>query len=257
MAKGLGQGERAKGPPILSLLLSSTFVFLRSPFRATVHYPLSTIHCPLRLEQASSQWAREFFFQCRCKGSIDVHLGASDIFKSSYSRCNYSGFSISTTPLFFLFSVLLQRKGFGDLFLMMVFHRRSKRVKMFFTMYLYKRDSNTSKRTCILIHNYLKEKTRKKKKCSNQLILVIPLLNLTYLCLLTDASINKTQHCTSLKFVFVGFGRRRLADVAQKADFWAILHYILYPKKMTLLNKISVLKDEIQIVCWNLASDQR
>ena len=30
--------------------------------------------------------------------------------------------------------------------------------------YLYKRDSNTSKRTCILIHNYLKEKTRKKKE---------------------------------------------------------------------------------------------
>ena len=44
MAKGLGQGERAKGLPILSLLLSSTFVFLRSPFRATVHYPLSTVH---------------------------------------------------------------------------------------------------------------------------------------------------------------------------------------------------------------------
>ena len=44
MAKGRGQGERAKGPPTLSLLLSSTFVFLRSPFRATVHYPLSTVH---------------------------------------------------------------------------------------------------------------------------------------------------------------------------------------------------------------------
>ena len=35
----------------------------------------------------------------------------------------------------------------------------------FVTMYLYKRDSNTSERTCVLIiHNYLKEKTRKKKK---------------------------------------------------------------------------------------------
>ena len=44
MAKGRGQGERAKDPPTLSLLLSSTFVFLRSPFRATVHYPLSTVH---------------------------------------------------------------------------------------------------------------------------------------------------------------------------------------------------------------------
>ena len=30
--------------------------------------------------------------------------------------------------------------------------------------YLYNRDSNKSKRTCILIHNYLKEKTRKKKE---------------------------------------------------------------------------------------------
>ena len=51
---------------------------------------------------------------------------------------------------------------------MMVFHRRSKRVKIlsetFVTKYLYNRDSNTSKRTCILIHNYLKEKTRKKKE---------------------------------------------------------------------------------------------
>ena len=53
----------------------------------------------------------------------------------------------------------------------MMFHRRSKRVKIFsktfVTKYLYKRDSNTSKRTCILIdliHNYLKEKTCKKKE---------------------------------------------------------------------------------------------
>ena len=42
MAKGRGWGERAKDPPNLSLLLTSTFVFLRSPFRATVHHPLST-----------------------------------------------------------------------------------------------------------------------------------------------------------------------------------------------------------------------
>ena len=59
-------------------------------------------------------------------------------------------------------------KVLGDLFLMMVFYRRSKRVKIlsgtFLTKYLYKRDSNTSKRTCILIHNYLKEKTREKKE---------------------------------------------------------------------------------------------
>ena len=40
-------------------------------------------------------------------------------------------------------------------------------------------------------------------------------------------------------------------------DFWAILHYILYPNKMTPLNKIDVLKDVIKIVCWNSACDQR
>ena len=34
----------------------------------------------------------------------------------------------------------------------------------YFIKYLYKSDSNTLKRTCILIHNYLKEKTRKKKE---------------------------------------------------------------------------------------------
>ena len=31
----------------------------------------------------------------------------------------------------------------------------------------------------------------------------------------------------------------------KKADFWVFLHYILYPNKMTVLNKINVLKDEI------------
>ena len=33
---------------------------------------------------------------------------------------------------------------------------------------------------------------------------------------------------TSFKSVFVGLGRRRRL---KKADFWAILHYILYPKQ--------------------------
>ena len=69
---------------------------------------------------------------------------------------------------FFLFPFCCRGKFFGDLFLMMVFHRRSKRVKMFsetfVTMQLYKLDSNTSKRTFILIHIYLKEKTRNKKE---------------------------------------------------------------------------------------------
>ena len=72
MAKGRGQGERAKDPRILSLLLSSTFVFLRSLFCATVHYAWN------RLVHSGP----ESFFQCQCKGSIDVHLGAFDIFKA-------------------------------------------------------------------------------------------------------------------------------------------------------------------------------
>ena len=43
MAKGRGWGERTPfPPPTLSLLLSSTFAFLRSPFGAAVHCPLST-----------------------------------------------------------------------------------------------------------------------------------------------------------------------------------------------------------------------
>ena len=96
MAKG-GVWERGRKV----LLLSSTFVFLRSPFRATVHHPLSNIHYA---------WNRlvhrgpESFFQCRCKGSIDVHLGAFDNFKS------YSCFSISKTPLFFYFPFCYRRK---------------------------------------------------------------------------------------------------------------------------------------------------
>ena len=54
-------------------------------------------------------------------------------------------FTISKTPLF---SVLLWRKVFGDLFLMMVFHRRSKRIKIFsetlVTKYLYSTVVNTA-----------------------------------------------------------------------------------------------------------------
>ena len=49
-----------------------------------------------------------------------------------------------------------------------MFHRRSKRVDIFsetfVTKYLCKRDSNTKKRICILIHNYLKDIPRKKKE---------------------------------------------------------------------------------------------
>ena len=71
---GLGrEGERTSfPPPTLVLLLSSTFVFLRSPFRANVHYAWNRlVHSEL-----------ESFFHCRCKGSIDVHLGVFDILKA-------------------------------------------------------------------------------------------------------------------------------------------------------------------------------
>ena len=38
----------------------------------------------------------------------------------------------------------------------------------FVTMYLYKRDSNTSERTCLLIHNYLKEKNFWIQNCDEE-----------------------------------------------------------------------------------------
>ena len=78
--EGAGLGREGKRtyfpPPTLSLLLSSTFVFLRSPFRDTAHYPLSAVHYT---------WNRlvhrgpEIFFQWRCKGSLDVRFAAFDI----------------------------------------------------------------------------------------------------------------------------------------------------------------------------------
>ena len=132
--------------PSYVLPSSSTLVFLRSPFRATAHYPLSTVHYAWKRLVHSEP---ESFFQCRCKGSIDVSLGAFDILKAHIVKRHF---------FFSLFSVVLQRQVFGDLLFMMVFHRRSKRVKIFserfLTKYLYKGDSNTSKRTCILIAGF-------------------------------------------------------------------------------------------------------
>ena len=141
MAKGQGQEERAKGPPY-SLPLTLFHVCF-PPFPISRHCPLSTIHCPLRLEQASSQWAREFFSNGDARDlqmSIQEHL--------PFLKAHDHAATIPALALvkrhFFSISVLLQRKVFGDLLLMMVFHRRSKRVKMFsetfVTMYPYKRD---------------------------------------------------------------------------------------------------------------------
>ena len=151
MAKRRGQGERAKEPLFL-LLLSPSYSLprlfssvLHSAQLSTIHYPLSTFYYAWnRLVHSGLK----SFSQCRCKGSIDVHkLGAFDILINALALVNKNA-------TFFLFSVLMQRKVFGDLFLTMVFHRRQKRVKIFsetfVTKHLCKRDSNTSKRTCIM-----------------------------------------------------------------------------------------------------------
>ena len=89
---------------------------------------------------------------------------AIDILKAHTHAAIIPALALVKRHLFLLFSVLLCFRRF---FFMMVFHRRSKRVKIFsetfVTKYLYKRDSNKSKRTFILIYNYLKKKTRKRE----------------------------------------------------------------------------------------------
>ena len=140
MAKGQGQEERAKGPPY-SLPLTLFHVCF-PPFPISRHCPLSTVHYAWNRLVHSGP---ESFFQCRCKDlqmSIQEHL--------TFIKAHTHAATIPALALvkrhffFFLFSVSLQRKVFGDLFLMMVLHRRSKRVKMFsetfVTMYPYKRD---------------------------------------------------------------------------------------------------------------------
>ena len=91
------------------------------------------------------------FFQCRCKGSIDVHLGAFDILKAHTHAAAIPALALVKRHFFSIFRFVVD---FGDLFLTMLFHHRSKRVKVFsetfVTKYLYKRDSNTLKRTCIM-----------------------------------------------------------------------------------------------------------
>ena len=53
------------------------------------------------------------------------------------------------------------------------------------------------------------------------------------------------KHTTVLVLSLFSLGSVVEVLPLKKADFWAIVHYILYPNKMTLLNKISVLKDVI------------
>ena len=79
MAKGRGQGERAKEPREFLLLLSPSYSLPRL-FSSVLHFaPLSTIHYAWNRLVHSGL---ESFLQCLCKGSIDVHLGASDIVKA-------------------------------------------------------------------------------------------------------------------------------------------------------------------------------
>ena len=80
--------------PSYALPSSSTFVFLRSPFRATVHYALNRL--------VHSAWARQFF-PMPMQGIYRCPFRSSWHFKSSYSRCNYSCFSISKTHFFSTF----------------------------------------------------------------------------------------------------------------------------------------------------------
>ena len=81
------------------------------------------------------------FPQCRCKGSSDIHLGAVEILKADTHAATIPALALVKPTFFSPF-----------------------RCAAFVTKYLNKRDSNASKRTCILIHNYLKETTRKQKE---------------------------------------------------------------------------------------------
>ena len=91
----------------LSLLLSSTFVFLRSLFRATVHYPLSTVHYAWNTLVHSGP---ESFFQCRCKGSIDVHLGAFDILEAHTHTATIPALALVKRHFFFFFPFFCRGK---------------------------------------------------------------------------------------------------------------------------------------------------
>ena len=117
MAKG-GVWERGRKV----LLLSSTFVFLRSPFRDTVHYPWN------RLVHSGP----DSFFQCRCKWSIaGCPFRSIWHFKSSYSRCNYSCFSMCKTPLFFYFPFCCRGKLLAICFLWWCFIVDRNELKYF------------------------------------------------------------------------------------------------------------------------------
>ena len=68
------------------------------------------------------------FFQCRCKGSTDFHLGAADILKAHTHAATIPDLALVKPTFFSTFRCPLEL----FLLLLMVFHRRSKRVKIFF-----------------------------------------------------------------------------------------------------------------------------
>ena len=91
--EGRGQGERAKDPLTLSLLLSSTFVFLRSPFRDTV--PLGTGQFIVGQKVFSSADASDL--------AIDVHLGVFDILKARTHAATIPALACVKRHFFFYF----------------------------------------------------------------------------------------------------------------------------------------------------------
>ena len=84
-------------------------------FSSVLHFaPLSTIHTVhYALNRlVHSAWARQFF-PCRCKASIDVHLGAADILKAHNHAATIPALA-SVKPTFFLLSVVLTELFFVD-----------------------------------------------------------------------------------------------------------------------------------------------
>ena len=81
---------------------------MRSFSLATIHHPLSTVH--YAWNRLVHSWP-ESFFQCRCKGSIDFHLGVLTFLKT------IPALALVKRPFFSIFRFAV-KEIFGDLFLM-------------------------------------------------------------------------------------------------------------------------------------------
>ena len=69
--------------------------------------------------------------------AIDVHLGVFDILKARTHAATIPALACVKRHCFSIFRFAVgEIKVLGDLFLMMVFHRRSKRVKIFSATFL-------------------------------------------------------------------------------------------------------------------------